>query len=373
MQDDKFVLLIPALNPNEELIHYVKEMLKESKNCEILVVNDGSNEKHNFIFYEIEKLERCKVLTHKVNLGKGRALKNGINYYINNYSKEEYKSIITVDSDGQHTIKDVLNIAKKISNYMGKILILGSRDFDEKGVPFKSRNGNKITSAVFKLLYGKKINDTQTGLRGLSYDLAKECISLAGERFEYEINMLIYVVNNRIPIMEEKIETIYFNNNSETHFHTVKDSVKIYMTMFKTFFKFIFSSLSSAILDLTLFTVIYNMLSGIEMRILLSTIISRICSSLYNYLINKSVVFKDDKRKITIVKYYILCIVQLCISWLCVDKLYTLVFNTTHPFAIKVVIDFIIFLISYQIQKRWVFKRKKEKNVETNITTSSTF
>ena len=361
MIEGKYVILIPALNPNKEFITYVENILRKNKNCEILIVNDGSEDKYKFIFDKIEKLERCTVLIHAVNLGKGRALKTGFNYYVNNYNKYEFKGVITVDSDGQHDIEDVFNIEKKLLETKEKLLVIGARDFNEKQVPFKSKNGNKITSMLFKILYGKKISDTQTGL---TYDFARDCISLDGERFEYEINMLIYAVNNHIKIVEQKIKTIYFNNNSETHFNPIIDSIKIYKVMFKTFFKFVFSSLSSAILDVVLFTIIYNLskkLLNVEMRILLSTILARLFSSFYNYLINKNVVFKDNKNIITVVKYYMLCIVQLCLSWICVDKLYVLVFKNTHPSFLKILVDVILFLISYQIQRRWVFKRKDYK------------
>lgn len=114
MIEGKYVILIPALNPNKEFITYVENILRKNKNCEILIVNDGSEDKYKFIFDKIEKLERCTVLIHAVNLGKGRALKTGFNYYVNNYNKYEFKGVITVDSDGQHDIEDVFNIGKKL-------------------------------------------------------------------------------------------------------------------------------------------------------------------------------------------------------------------------------------------------------------------
>ena len=215
----KTVVLIPSLNPDKELINYVKKLVDSNSLIEVIVVNDGSRSELKEIFDEIEKIKRCVVLTHAINLGKGRALKNGFNYFINNYSFKEANGIITADSDGQHAIDDIIKIAAELNETNEECLILGTRDFNLEHVPFKSRKGNKITTLVFKLLYGKKINDTQTGLRGLSYEFVKDCISLDGERFEYEINMLIEAVKRKIKISEPTIAMQFVVNDSQFFLH----------------------------------------------------------------------------------------------------------------------------------------------------------
>jgi len=354
---NEIVVLIPALNPNEEFYDYSKK-LTENENVHLIVIDDGSKEELKYIFKKIEKLKNTTVLTHGINLGKGRGLKTGFNYYITHFDKKEYPGIVTADSDGQHKVEDVIAIGNELNKLKGEGIILGTRDFNLEQVPFKSRNGNKITTKVFKLLYGKKINDTQTGLRGITYDFAKECISINGEHFEYEINMLIKAVKDKITLKEHTIETIYYDNNSETHFNPVKDSIKIYRVMFTEFFKFTISGLSSALLDILLFTLFFNILNGKideSISILIPTALARILSSLYNYNINKSIVF-NSKEKNTIVKYYILCVLQGLLSWILVEQVFNKI-SIIHPSFIKVIIDFILFLISYQIQQRWVFKK----------------
>lgn len=361
----KTVILIPSLNPDEILLDYVKKLISSSKNIDVVVVDDGSKEELKYIFEKLKKLDRCVVLTHAVNLGKGRALKNGFNYFINNYSSEEVNGIITADSDGQHAILDVLKIADELNSAEEETLVLGTRDFNLENVPFKSRKGNKITTFVFKLLYGKKINDTQTGLRGLTYNFVKDCISLDGERFEYEINMLIEVVKKKIKIVETTIETIYFDNNSETHFRPVMDSIKIYSVMFKNFFKFALSGISSAILDIVLFSILYGLFDcfiGKSVSILLATVGARIVSSLFNYSINKNVVFNANKQKNTIVKYYVLCAVQTFASWGLVNLGYIFTKELIHPSLIKILIDGFLFLVSFQIQQKWVFGHKNKND-----------
>ncbi len=358
----KNVVLIPALNPPKELYNYAKELVSNN-NIDLIVINDGSKKEYKRLFNRVAKLPNTVVLTHEVNRGKGRGLKTGFEYFVKNYKKSKVFGIVTADSDGQHLVKDILKVSKELGKIKGEGLILGTRNFNLDHVPFKSRNGNKITTTVFRLLYGKKINDTQTGLRGITYDFAKECIEIKGERFEYEINMLIKAVKEKIDIKEVEIETVYFNNNSETHFNPVKDSIKIYKVMFKEFFKFSFSGITSAVLDLALFTLFYALLKNNvdkSIVILLPTIFARAFSSLYNYTLNKNLVFKS-KAKNTMIKYYILCVIQALASWLLVDNIFNSI-NIQFPTIVKVFVDVVLFLISYKIQQIWVFKEVKKQS-----------
>lgn len=246
MSNDDIVVMIPSLNPDDKVIKYVNDLISIGfKN--IIIINDGSNEDYDQYFKILNEKEECIVLKHAVNQGKGRALKTGFNYYLNNFSKNQFKGVVTADADGQHSPEDTAKVALSLQNNP-ESLILGTRDFNEEIVPFKSRIGNKLTTVVFSILYSKRINDTQTGLRGIPHDFISDCITMKGERFEYEINMLIEAVRNRVNFLEEKIQTIYFDSNRETHFNAVGDSLRIYGVIFKNFFKFIFSSMASSII-----------------------------------------------------------------------------------------------------------------------------
>ena len=360
------MILIPALNPPVNLPDYIKSLL-EVGFSHILVVDDGSSEKYRFTFKNIESLPNCHILTHAKNLGKGRALKNGINYYLTlSDSIHVSNGIVCVDSDGQHTVQDVIKMAQLLTEHPNT-LILGVRNFHQKqatndtNIPWKSYMGNRITSTIFQLLFGKKISDTQTGLRGLSPGVLSEFIDLNGERFEYETGMLIHAVKNDIPIVELPIDTIYINDNSESHFHPVLDSYKIYLLMFSVFFKYMLASLSSFIIDIILFQIFIFIFKSANdaLCITISTIIARICSSLYNYGVNKSLVFQNNsKTSSTLIRYYILCIVQTAAS----TGLVLLFYRLLHlpETIIKIIVDTFLFLISFQIQQYWVFSTKKK-------------
>jgi len=204
------VLVIPALNPPNVLGQYVADLSAEGFD-KIILVDDGSREEYRDIFNELKERYNCDLLVHVVNMGKGRALKDALNYYLNAYSVD-YKGVITADSDGQHLVKDVVRMDDEIGQD-DSALILGVRDFDQADVPFKSRAGNRITRNVLKLLIGGSVTDTQTGLRGIPNRIAYEYLTLTGERFEYETTMLIESIKKDIPIREITIDTVYYDGN----------------------------------------------------------------------------------------------------------------------------------------------------------------
>ena len=121
--------------------------------------------------------------------GKGRALKDGLKYFLNLENKDDFVGIITADCDGQHLIKDINKLYNEMQN-TDKALFLGTRNFSEDKIPPKSKFGNRVTSNIFKLLYGTRISDTQTGLRGISSSLIEAFSNVSGERYEYETNIL---------------------------------------------------------------------------------------------------------------------------------------------------------------------------------------
>lgn len=353
---DRVVVLIPSLDPDETLARYTKE-LSEAGFETIIVVNDGSKKEKEVIFGELEA-QGVTVLHHAVNQGKGRALKTGFHYFLRQFSSEEMYGVVTADADGQHSVEDTVKVAKRLE--AEEALVLGTRCFSEDNVPFKSRSGNQLTTLVFKLLYGKTIHDTQTGLRGIPYSYVSECLKMDGERFEYETGMLIDAIRRKMNMVEEPIQTIYINSNRETHFSAVRDSLKIYRVIFRCFFKYTITAILSFVIDIGLFSILTKIVFGlldVKWAVLLGTIIARVCSSLFNYTMNKNVTFesKGSNGK-TMLRYYILCAVQALLSWLLVTVMFSkLQWDTT---VLKMLVDTLLFILSYQIQRLWVFREE---------------
>lgn len=356
-------VVIPALNPDNRMITLVKQ-LKEAGFENIILVDDGSEIENRTYFKTCKEEYGCRIIRHVVNFGKGMALKSAFNHILDN--RPDISGTVTVDCDGQHVVDDIITCARLVEQHPD-CLVLGCRQFSDREIPFRSRFGNKFTRHFIRLLCGINVSDTQTGLRGMSRDLMKNYFARTkGERFEYEMNMLLCAKENMIPIKEFPIQTIYLEHNESSHFNPFVDSIRIY----KVFLKFMLSSLSSFIIDISLYYVlglIFRPIIGDKMQvsffglemslfILLRNVLSRLGSSLYNFTLNKKQVFHNESKDVRIIlKYYILCVCQLLLSTLLVDKALTFILSSTIR---KCIIDTILFTISFQIQREWVFKKK---------------
>lgn len=348
----KVTIVLPSLNPDEKLNMVVHGLIKEGF-TDIVIVNDGSDEAHMEPFRQASAHKEVTLLTHEINKGKGRALKTAFSYIIEN--RKDTAGVVTVDGDNQHTAHDIKACAEKMLENKDKV-ILGCRDFSSKDVPFKSKFGNVSTSLVFRLFCGIKISDTQTGLRAIPYKYLPLMCDTPGERFEYETEMLFTFKKNNIEFFEQRIDTVYIEDNASTHFNPIKDSIKIY----KIIFKFVISSGASFLIDYGLFTLLVFLLGSLERgtRLFIATFAARAFSSICNYTVNRRAVFKSEAPvKQSLVRYYILCVVQACAS-------YGLVYLLSHVCSagsaleaiLKLVVDMFLFLISFRIQQRWVFK-----------------
>ena len=217
-----YAIVIPSLNPGEELADYVKS-LRAIVNVPIVLVDDGSDLRRRKIFDECAKVaEAVTVLTHEVNRGKGRALKTAFAYLLE--TLPDIEGCVTCDSDGQHAPEDVVRTISALKANQ-EALVLGCRTFDMSHVPWKSRFGNKCSRALFRLASGISVSDTQTGLRAIPASLMRELLNCPGERFEFETHMLLRLHGR--PVVQIPIQTLYINGNRETHFSPWRDSAKI--------------------------------------------------------------------------------------------------------------------------------------------------
>lgn len=222
------VILIPAYKPDEALVATVTEL--SEKGYDILVVDDGSGKDYQRIFRAVVPL--ATVLRKKENHGKGAALKSGFDYLIKH--RPDCRFVITADADGQHKTTDIVRMDAYLHEFGG--FVIGSREF-VGAVPLRSKFGNSVTREVFALVSGTRVGDTQTGLRGFETALLPWLISVPGERYEYEMNILLDAAARRIPICEIPIETLYEAGNPSSHFDPIKDSIKIYRCIANYLFK----------------------------------------------------------------------------------------------------------------------------------------
>ena len=347
------IIVIPALNPDEELISYVAA-LKEKDYEKILIVNDGSSPSCASIFDALSDMD-CVVLNHDRNKGKGQALKTAFSHIL--AQGLDCLGVVTADADGQHAISDIEKLAEKLQD-TGDSVILGVRDLRAAHVPTRSRIGNGASALAFRFLYGVDVQDTQTGLRAIPRSLLGWAAEISGARFEYEMNMLIRAKKNRIPLVEVPIHTIYAGDEHVSHFKTVSDTIRIFCVLIRGLLEYALSSCLSAITDITVFYLATRFLFGDfppATKILWGTLLARVLSSLLNFTLNKRFVFSSKGNTgNSMFKYAALWCLQLSASYAIVYFAQTAL--NLPLVAIKAVTDIILALFSYQIQLHWVFR-----------------
>ena len=215
----KTAVLLHVYNPDEKFLHLVEELNK--RGFKVVAVNDGSKERCDEYFRRAEAF--ADVIGYKENKGKGFALKRGFEYIGNNLA-DEVDYIVTADSDGQHAIEDIERVAKLTRKTDG--IVLGMRDLSEK-IPIKSRIGNDMSKVIYTIVTGVFLRDNQSGLRGFPVRLCMWLQDIPGNKYEFELNVLATAHKEGMKVTGIDIKTIYENNNKNTHFRPIKDTVRI--------------------------------------------------------------------------------------------------------------------------------------------------
>lgn len=228
-----FAIIIPAYQPDSHLIHLINR-LNDRELRPIIVVNDGSDGKSLEIFQELFDYENVHLLHHSENKGKGQALKTAFTYILE--TNMPITGVVTADSDGQHSEEDIIKVGGTLI-VQEPSFVLGVRNFDQENVPSRSRIGNKLTSYFFNYFFDYYFQDTQTGLRGIHHRELEWLVDLPGDRFEYEINMLIAMTLKELSFVEVEIETRY-EDDHQSHYATFKDSIRIGRSVLKGYFRY---------------------------------------------------------------------------------------------------------------------------------------
>ena len=323
------IVVIPAYEPDEKLLRVVAE-LKRDTDYAIVVVNDGSSEAAEPVFAALP--EGVTLLRHAQNRGKGRALKTAYEYIAAHFPQSE--GIVTVDADGQHLPADVVRVSEDWEAHP-EALVLGSRRFTGT-VPWRSRAGNAITRVVFRLSTGVSVSSIPMMLE------------MRGERYEYEINVLLYATRQHMPIREVTIETVYIADNASSHFHPMRDSWRIY----KMILLFAASSLLAAAVDYVLVLSLSALFAKQAQGLLWSVVLARVISSFLNYMLNRKLVFEDCSRR-SVFRYYLVAAGIMAANY----GLLSLISGVMPLALAKLLVELALYPLSFYLQRRFVFAR----------------
>lgn len=360
MHDDKLnvAAIVPVFNPEPGLVGLVSSLLNDFSL--VVVVDDGSAESAD----RFGGLPRAVVLLrHELNRGKGRAMKTAMEWVIAN--RPEIGGVVFVDGDGQHCREDARAVSAKMLETGDAAF--GVRDFFASAVPFRSRFGNLLASALALVLLGLRIGDTQTGLRAIPARLLRKMSKLPGERYEYEMRMLCEIAYSGETLRQVPIRTIYLERNRLSHFRPIADSLKTCSALLGTalgrFFRFGVSSLAGFVADNLLFTLVLFVSEGRFARrgaaILVALVVARTLSSALNYLCNKTLVFRSEGAVAkSMARYFGLVVAIASLSYLGTTSL-AWMFDCTGIWitCAKMAFELLLFLLAYHVQSKWVFGR----------------
>src|SRR5690554_4419950 len=214
----KCCVIIPTYNNHNTLRQVIEGVLVYTPN--VIVVNDGATDTTPEILQEFSQLEQIHIAKNK---GKGNALRKGFK----RATALGYEYAITLDSDGQHFPEDLPTFIEELEASETKnVLLIGSRNMGQEGVPRKSSFGNKFSNFWFWVETGIRLQDTQSGFR--LYPLfAMKKLNLHTNKFEFEIEAIVKAAWNDIEIKNIPIQVHYEMENRVSHFRPFKDFTRI--------------------------------------------------------------------------------------------------------------------------------------------------
>jgi len=340
----KAVIVIPAFEPTPALADLVADLSRDGDR-QIVVVDDGSSAACRPIFDRVAALPHVVVLAHAVNRGKGHALKTAFNYFLLN-APPDSPGVVTADADGQHLPVDVRRVAERLERSPAA-LVLGGRTFDG-AVPFRSRFGNTMTRGVVRLLLGRPIFDTQTGLRGIPRSFLPELVQAEGGHYEFELEMLVRATHRRMAIEEIPIQTVY-GGAGQSHFNPLRDSLRIYFV----FLRFLGLSIATAGIDYTVFAIAF--MAGHSILGAMAT--ARLVAGTFNFTCNRITVFKSRGPIVSeALKYALLVVALMTVSFSLVTSL---VYLGVNVYLSKVLAEGGLFIVSFALQNMLVFADRR--------------
>lgn len=350
-------VLIPAYQPDARLPRLILELHRADPSSKIVVVDDGSGQKFSDIF-EASATAGAHVISYEHNRGKGYALREGFTW-IRDVAGDSRECVVTADADGQHTLNDIFRVGRTCTD-TGKS-VLGVREFVGH-VPARSRIGNTATSALFWLATGWKLKDTQTGLRAFPVALLPELLKVQGDRYEYELRVLLHLAKFRHPVTQIPIETIYEAGNPTSHFRPLQDSARIWAPLLK----FAASSGVATVIDYVLVLVL-NALTG---ALFFPVIAARLVSASVNFAMNRRVFEATGvSLRRSALRYAALAVAVVAGSY----TMLAVLTGIGMPLWIaKIIADTTMYLVSYSAQSRYVFAPAQDQSAKVTRHESQT-
>ncbi|MCS7042339.1 MAG: bifunctional glycosyltransferase family 2/GtrA family protein [Bryobacteraceae bacterium] len=335
-------VLIPAYRPSEELVRLATNLAARGFE-RLIVIDDGSGPDCAPVFVRVERLPGVTLLRHETNRGKGEALKTGLRYVLREMA--DAQGVVTADADGQHLPEDIERVARRLAGSGGSALVLGARRFD-RSVPLRSRIGNLFSIHAVRWIAGMRLADTQTGLRGIPRALAERLVEAPAGGYEFELDMLLAARHCGFPIAEEPIRTVYLEGNRSSHFHPLRDSMKIYFVLFR----FTLVSLVTALIDNSVFALALSH----ALPFPAAQVLARLSALSFQYPAARRAVFHSrEPHHGTLPKFLLVAFGHALASYACIHWLAAAWGGGWMP--AKIAVESCLFPLNFLLQRDWVF------------------
>jgi len=271
---------------------------------------------------------------------KPKALVTGLNYF-EKHLKDSSSGVILVEVDQNFTVYDIQIVAEAMDN-IPEALIIGGR-----GINQKDTKSLKFVLSKLSRLTGARVEDFNSGLRGLPGGFITDLIGGRSSNLDYWIEMYVHAAKKNTQIIEVPLESQH-NANSPILFSFVLNSSKLLYI----FLRFSFLSMATASIDYAIFTALFL----ISNSILLSIIVARIVAGSFQFFMGKRWVFKSrNKPFLELIKYILLVGILMLISYAFIQVMVTdFGMNTIIS---KLIVELSLFIISFILQRKFVFRR----------------
>lgn len=194
-------LVVPAYNEKETVSQIIEGIAENGYS--VILVNDGSADNTLELATQSKRKypNQIFVVSHVINRGLGAALKTGMTVALNKGAKY----IVTFDADGQHEISDIPGVCKPLQEGKADVVI-GSRPFED--MPISKSFANIVMNALTLIFYGRKVKDSQSGLRAFTAEAADK-INIVSSGYGVSSEFIKEISDKNLRLDEVTITTIY--------------------------------------------------------------------------------------------------------------------------------------------------------------------
>src|SRR5258708_4432916 len=194
----KIAVVVPAYNENKRISKVLEKLV--DTNLPIIVVDDGSKDQT----FNTVKDFKVIALRHKVNLGKGAALKTGAQAAFSLGAQ----AVVIMDSDGQHKVEELPKFIQLINS--GKYdIVIGTRNLSH-GVPLIRYLGNKFASLFIRFLFNIYVSDLLCGYRAFTKQAFNK-MNWQSSGYGVETEMIAKIGIYNLKYCEVPVETVYYD------------------------------------------------------------------------------------------------------------------------------------------------------------------